>query len=303
MPTFLNEDDIKESLMISQPTKPNTRDDAEKEDMVLKSEKEAKQILMSTLVNFRVELFCVNYLINFSLESIEEFICMEFRFTLRDNAMRAAFQLLHMVLENSAKQHAYLKRSKSAQFSISSKSHSAKGPYADIATENSAWYKLADYRAAFQRVLEHCSDPMTQSKVMVENFGICWHVGTRSIWQHVLEHGKPHERSTIIKKLAGKIVQMSQQKFASNIVEKCLAFGDPNERQLLVDEMLCRIRSLCLRETHLVDNSLYKFSRSSLKMLNVSDTKFALGNKLSQVHGNSLGGENEAANDEHIEDC
>ncbi|PHU07385.1 hypothetical protein BC332_23874 [Capsicum chinense] len=106
--------------------------------------------------------------------------------------------------------------------------------------------------------------------------------------QHVLEHGKPHERSTIIKKLAEKIVQMSQQKFASNVVEKCLAFGDPNERQLLVDEMLCRIRSLCLRETHLVDNSLYKYSRSSLKMLNVSDTKFALGNKLSQVHGNSL---------------
>uniref|UniRef100_A0A7N0T097 Peptidase M16 C-terminal domain-containing protein n=1 Tax=Kalanchoe fedtschenkoi TaxID=63787 RepID=A0A7N0T097_KALFE len=30
-----------------------------------------------------------------------EFICMEFRFTLRDNGMRAAFQLLHMVLEHS----------------------------------------------------------------------------------------------------------------------------------------------------------------------------------------------------------
>ncbi|CAN1837818.1 Stromal processing peptidase, chloroplastic [Linum perenne] len=49
----------------------------------------------------QVELFCVNHLINCSLESTEEFICMEFRFTLRDNGMRAAFQLLHMVLENS----------------------------------------------------------------------------------------------------------------------------------------------------------------------------------------------------------
>lgn len=56
--------------------------------------------------------------------------------------------------------------------------------------------------------------------------------------QHVLEHGKPHERSTIIKELAGKIVQMSQQKFASNVVEKCLTFGGPAERQLLVVEML-----------------------------------------------------------------
>ena len=60
----------------------------------------------------------------------------------------------------------------------------------------------------------------------------------RAYQQHVLEHGKPHERSTIIKELAGKIVQMSQQKFASNVVEKCLAFGDPAERQLLVTEML-----------------------------------------------------------------
>ncbi|CAH2052962.1 unnamed protein product [Thlaspi arvense] len=48
-----------------------------------------------------VELFCVNHLINCSLESTEEFIAMEFRFTLRDNGMPAAFQLLHMVLEHS----------------------------------------------------------------------------------------------------------------------------------------------------------------------------------------------------------
>jgi pumilio RNA-binding family len=58
------------------------------------------------------------------------------------------------------------------------------------------------------------------------------------ILQHVLEHGKPHERSAIIKKLTGQIVQMSQQKFASNVIEKCLTFGTPAERQALVDEML-----------------------------------------------------------------
>lgn len=57
-------------------------------------------------------------------------------------------------------------------------------------------------------------------------------------FQHVLEHGKPHERSTIIQELAGKIVQMSQQKFASNVVEKCLTFCNSSERQLLVNEML-----------------------------------------------------------------
>lgn len=58
-------------------------------------------LVMSHMFNLfiQVELFCVNHLINCSLESTEEFIAMEFRFTLRDNGMRAAFQLLHMVLE------------------------------------------------------------------------------------------------------------------------------------------------------------------------------------------------------------
>ena len=56
--------------------------------------------------------------------------------------------------------------------------------------------------------------------------------------KHVLEHGKPHERSAIIEKLIGQIVQMSQQKFASNVIEKCLAFGNPVERQVLIGEML-----------------------------------------------------------------
>jgi len=59
-----------------------------------------------------------------------------------------------------------------------------------------------------------------------------------NVLQHVLEHGKPHERSAIISKLTGKIVQMSQQKFASNVIEKCLAFGDVTERRTMVNEML-----------------------------------------------------------------
>lgn len=50
-------------------------------------------------MGFQVEHFCVNHLINCSLESTEEFICVEFSFTFRDNGMRAALQLLHIVLE------------------------------------------------------------------------------------------------------------------------------------------------------------------------------------------------------------
>ncbi|KAG4386840.1 hypothetical protein AAZX31_11G133100 [Glycine max] len=93
-----------------------------------------------------------------------------------------------------------------------------------------------------QRVLEHCEDPTTQQKVMDEILGAVSMLAQDQygnyVVQHVLEHGKSHERSSIIKELAGKIVQMSQQKFASNVVEKCLTFGGPSERQLLVNEML-----------------------------------------------------------------
>ncbi|KAM7256246.1 hypothetical protein ACFE04_011987 [Oxalis oulophora] len=93
-----------------------------------------------------------------------------------------------------------------------------------------------------QRVLEHCEDEKTQSKVMDEILGSVSMLAQDQygnyVVQHVLEHGKPHERSFIIEELAGKIVQMSQQKFASNVVEKCLTFSGPVERQLLVNEML-----------------------------------------------------------------
>jgi hypothetical protein len=58
------------------------------------------------------------------------------------------------------------------------------------------------------------------------------------IFQHVLQHGKPEERSSIVTQLAGQIVKMSLQKFASNVVEKCLTFGSPEERQILINEML-----------------------------------------------------------------
>lgn len=93
-----------------------------------------------------------------------------------------------------------------------------------------------------QRVLEHCDDPKTQQTIMDEIMhSVCTLAQDQYgnyVIQHVLQHGKPQERSVIISKLAGQIVKMSQQKFASNVIEKCLTFGGPGERRLLVNEML-----------------------------------------------------------------
>ncbi|XP_047939103.1 pumilio homolog 4-like isoform X1 [Salvia hispanica] len=97
-------------------------------------------------------------------------------------------------------------------------------------------------RVIQQRVLEHCDDPKTQQKIMDEIMNSVCKLAQDQygnyVIQHVVEHGRTHERATIISKLAGQIVKMSQQKFASNVVEKCLAFGGPEERKLLVNEIL-----------------------------------------------------------------
>lgn len=93
-----------------------------------------------------------------------------------------------------------------------------------------------------QRVLEYCTDEM-QSQCIVDEIleSACTLAEDQYgnyVTQHILEKGKPQERSHIINKMAGKIVQMSQHKFASNVVEKCLSHGDPAEREILIQEIV-----------------------------------------------------------------
>ncbi|XP_061355841.1 pumilio homolog 6, chloroplastic-like isoform X2 [Gastrolobium bilobum] len=93
-----------------------------------------------------------------------------------------------------------------------------------------------------QRVLEHCTDEV-QCQFIVDEIleSVCALAQDQYgnyVTQHVLERGKPQERSQIISKLSGHIVQFSQHKFASNVVEKCLEYGDATERDLLISEII-----------------------------------------------------------------
>ncbi|XP_018676852.2 pumilio homolog 5 isoform X1 [Musa acuminata AAA Group] len=93
-----------------------------------------------------------------------------------------------------------------------------------------------------QRVLEHCTDE-SQSQWIVDEIlqSACLLAQDQYgnyVTQHVLEREKPHERSQIISKLSGQIVQMSQHKFASNVIEKCLEYGNTEERDHLIKEIL-----------------------------------------------------------------
>ncbi|CAM0911966.1 unnamed protein product [Alopecurus aequalis] len=93
-----------------------------------------------------------------------------------------------------------------------------------------------------QRILEHCGcdsqgqciiDEILQSACILaqDQYG-------NYVTQHVLEKGKSNERAEIISKLAGQVITMSQNKFASNVIEKCFQHGDIAERDLLIREIV-----------------------------------------------------------------
>ncbi|KAK4414880.1 Pumilio6, chloroplastic [Sesamum alatum] len=93
-----------------------------------------------------------------------------------------------------------------------------------------------------QRVLEHCDDNMETQFIVNEILDSVRSLAQDQygnyVTQHVLMRGKPRERSEIIEKLAGSIVQLSQHKFASNVVEKCLEYSDFTARELLIKEII-----------------------------------------------------------------
>ncbi|KAL6134847.1 hypothetical protein ACLB2K_067075 [Fragaria x ananassa] len=93
-----------------------------------------------------------------------------------------------------------------------------------------------------QRVLERCSDELQGQCVVDEILESAYVLAQNQygnyVTQHVLERGKPYERSQIISKLIGKIVQLSQHKYASNVIEKCLEHGDVAEREIMIDEII-----------------------------------------------------------------
>ncbi|CAN1139532.1 Pumilio homolog 5 [Linum perenne] len=95
-----------------------------------------------------------------------------------------------------------------------------------------------------QRVLEHCSEGQQSQCIVDEILESSFHLAQDQygnyVTQHVLERGKSYERSQIISKLNGKVIQMSQHKYASNVVEKCLEYGDVAERDLLIEEIIRR---------------------------------------------------------------
>jgi pumilio RNA-binding family len=56
--------------------------------------------------------------------------------------------------------------------------------------------------------------------------------------QWVIEKGETVDRSHVISVIYGQVLALAHQKFASNVVEKCIMHGTPEERRRLIDEIL-----------------------------------------------------------------
>ncbi|XP_048106468.1 pumilio homolog 2 isoform X2 [Alosa alosa] len=117
-----------------------------------------------------------------------------------------------------------------------------------------------------QRILEHCTQEQTlpileelhqHSEQLGQYQGVSlemthktYHTGSSDalfkdqygnyVIQHVLEHGRPEDKSKIVAEVRGKVLALSQHKFASNVVEKCVIHSSRAERALLIDEVCCQ---------------------------------------------------------------
>ena len=55
----------------------------------------------------------------------------------------------------------------------------------------------------------------------------------------MLEHGRTEEdKAKIVKSIEGDVIMLSNHKFASNVVEKCLEYGSEKERKEIIDEIM-----------------------------------------------------------------
>ncbi|KAJ2799193.1 mRNA binding protein puf3 [Coemansia guatemalensis] len=92
-----------------------------------------------------------------------------------------------------------------------------------------------------QRMFEHCDESQTRplldelhqftTNLVQDQYG-------NYVIQHVMERGKAMDRILVCSRVRGHVLQLSKHKFASNVVEKCIAYGEPKDRKSLIEEIV-----------------------------------------------------------------
>lgn len=107
---------------------------------------------------------------------------------------------------------------------------------------NEQVYQLATHPygcRVIQRMLEHCEE--AQAAVLAELHKYAYHLiqdqyGNYVI-QHVLEQGAPNDKEAMVQVITQNVLTFSRHKFASNVVEKCVIYGNRRQRRGLIEEI------------------------------------------------------------------
>ena len=93
-----------------------------------------------------------------------------------------------------------------------------------------------------QRVLAYCDNRKIYDTLAAEIIdavnNLSKHEYANFVVKYLLEHGSQAHRSAMVKKFAGRVVAMSYQKYASNVIEACLSFGCDEDRRLITREII-----------------------------------------------------------------
>lgn len=93
-----------------------------------------------------------------------------------------------------------------------------------------------------QRILEYCRMPQqfrALDEIMECHGDLLDDQYGNYVIQHVLQFGRDSDRDSILDLVVrGGLLILSRQKFASNVVEKLLKYGNPTQRNRIVIEML-----------------------------------------------------------------
>ncbi|KAG5356528.1 Pumilio-like protein 2 [Yarrowia sp. C11] len=107
---------------------------------------------------------------------------------------------------------------------------------------NEQVYQLATHPygcRVIQRMLEHCEE--AQAAILAELHNYAFHLiqdqyGNYVI-QHVLEQGAPDDKEAMMLVIKQHVLIFSRHKFASNVVEKCVIYGNRRQRRALIEEI------------------------------------------------------------------
>lgn len=110
-----------------------------------------------------------------------------------------------------------------------------------------------------QRVLEHfpesATDPIYDQIISHHIPDLCQDQFGNYVIQHILDKGKrSQDKKKIWESLIGNVRALSVHKYASNVVEKCIEFWAPEDKAILIDELLGKDTKLDQSE----DTSLFK---------------------------------------------